>query len=585
MPPVRRLTAILAADVAGYSRLMGADEEGTHERLKAHLGELVNPKISEHRGRVVKNTGDGLLAEFASVVDAVRCAAEVQRGMIDREPDMPDERRIRLRIGVNLGDVIVEEEDIFGDGVNVAARLEALAEPGGVCVSRMVRDNVRDKLNYTFEDMGEQQVKNIARPVRVYRVRDRAIPVAEPAPVSLQPLPPPDKPSIAVLPFTNRSSDPEQEFFADGIAEDVITALSRYPSLFVIARNSSFTFKGRAVNVKQVGRELGVRYVLEGSLRKAGNRIRVTAQLVEAESGKHVWAERYDRDLADIFAVQDEITEAVTIAIAPAIADAELHRAMRKPPESLDAWAAYQRGLWHIGKATANDYELAEAFFRRAIDLDRDFSDGYCGLATAKFRAAITFRTGSLAEAQSLAQRMAYFAIALDGNNAFAHSCLSFALFGRGDHRGALAEAERALALSPNLASGYFQRGAALIYSGRPQEGLRDLQTSLKLEPRGSNLAATLHLVAIGLYFSRAYEEAVGAIEHLIRSFPEYPSSYRWLAAALGQLGCVEGAKKALGKAMAIAPSPFVRLRPPWYRSEDYAHFLEGLRKAGWQEE
>ncbi|HEY1431782.1 MAG TPA: adenylate/guanylate cyclase domain-containing protein, partial [Stellaceae bacterium] len=346
MPPVRRLTAILAADVAGYSRLMGADEEGTHERLKAHLGELVNPKIAEHRGRVVKNTGDGLLAEFTSVVDAVRCAAEVQRGMAERNAGIPPEERIEFRVGINLGDVITEGEDIFGDGVNIAARLEGLAEPGGVLVSNTVHDHVRDRLPFVFEDQGEHQVKNIARPVRVYRVRDRAVPIPEPPPASPQPLPLPDKPSIAVLPFTNMSPDPDQEFFAVGIAEDVITALSRYPSVFVIARNSCFTYKGRAVDVKQVGRELGVRYVLEGSLRKSGTRIRVTAQLVEAEGGKHVWAERYDRDLAEIFAVQDEITEAVTIAIAPAIADAERQRAMRKPPENLDAWGAYQRGLW-----------------------------------------------------------------------------------------------------------------------------------------------------------------------------------------------------------------------------------------------
>jgi adenylate cyclase len=265
MPSLRRLTAILAADVAGYSRLMGADEEGTHERLKAHLGELVEPKIKEHRGRIVKNTGDGLLAEFGSVVDAVRCAVEVQRGVIDRVPEVPEERRIRFRVGINIGDVIAEEHDIFGDGVNVAARLEALAKPGGICVSRVVRDQVRDKLDFAFEDLGDQQVKNIARPVRVYRVRDRAVPIEQPLPTSPQPLPLPDKPSIAVLPFTNMSRDPEREYFADGIAEDVITALSRYPSLFVIARNSCFTYKGRAVDVKRVGRELGVRYVLEGS--------------------------------------------------------------------------------------------------------------------------------------------------------------------------------------------------------------------------------------------------------------------------------------------------------------------------------
>ena len=265
MAPVRRLTAILAADVAGYSRLMGEDEEGTHERLQAHFRELVNPKITEHRGRVVKNTGDGLLAEFASVVDAVRCAVEVQKGMADRDPGLPEERRIRFRIGINLGDVIVEEHDIFGDGVNVAARLEGLAEPGGICVSRMVRDNVRDKLDLVFEDIGEQNVKNIARLVRVYRVCDPALPLEEPALASPQPLSLPDNASIAVLPFSNMSSDPEQEFFADGIAEDVITALSRYPSLFVIARNSSFTYKGHPVDVKTVGRELGVRYVLEGA--------------------------------------------------------------------------------------------------------------------------------------------------------------------------------------------------------------------------------------------------------------------------------------------------------------------------------
>jgi adenylate cyclase len=588
MPPVRRLTAILAADVAGYSRLMGADEEGTHERLQAHLHELVNLKIGEHRGRVVKNTGDGFLAEFASVVDAVRCAVEIQRGMAERNASTPSEKRIEFRVGINLGDVIVEAEDIFGDGVNIAARLEALAEPGGVLVSNTVHDQVRDRLLLAFEDLGDQQVKNIARPVRVYRVRDRAGPAEEPFSAPPQPLPLPDKPSIAVLPFANMSSDPEQEFFADGIAEDVITALSRYPSLFVIARNSSFTYKGRAVDVKQVGYELGVRYVLEGSVRTAGNRIRVTGQLVEAETGKHVWAERYDRDLADIFAVQDEITEAVTIATAPAIAAAEQQRAMRKPPGSLDAWAAYQRGLWHLGQATANDYELAENFFRQAIDLDRNFPDSYCGLAMTELRSAVIFRTRGLAEAQSSAERLARYSMALDGNNAFAHSCLSFALFGRGDHRGALAAADRALALSPNLASGYFQRGSALIYLGRPQEGLGDLQTSLRLEPRGSNFAQSLYHMVIGFYYSRAYDQAVEAAEHLIRSFPEYPPSYRWLAAAYGQLGCGAEAEEALRKALAIEPAWFDPLggrHAPWRRPEYFAHLLEGLRKAGWREE
>jgi adenylate cyclase len=307
MSQTRRLAAILAADVAGYSRLMGADEEGTHERLKAHLRELVDPKIKEHRGRIVKNTGDGFLAEFASVVDAVRCAVEVQRGMIGREPEMPDDQRTRFRIGINLGDVIAEEHDIFGDGVNVAARLEALAEPGGICVSRVVRDQVRDRLDYIFEDLGEQQVKNITRAVRVYRVRDRVVKLDQPLPASPAPLPLPDKPSIAVLPFANMSGDPEQEYFVDGMVEEIITALSRIRWLFVLARNSSFTYKGQAVDVKQVGRELGVRYVLEGSVRKAGGRVRIAGQLIDAVTGAHLWADRFDGSLEDVFELQDKV--------------------------------------------------------------------------------------------------------------------------------------------------------------------------------------------------------------------------------------------------------------------------------------
>jgi adenylate cyclase len=459
----RRLAAVLAADVAGYSRLMGIDEEGTHARLRAHFRELVDPKITEHRGRIVKNTGDGMLAEFPSVVDAVRCGVEVQREMAERNAGAPPETRIEFRIGINLGDVIAEGGDILGDGVNIAARLEALAEPGGICVSRVVRDQVRDKVDFGFEDLGEQSVKNIARPVRVYRVRG-----SEPAGGTIHALPAlplPDKPSVAVLPFTNMSVEPEQEFFGDGIAEDVITALSRYPSLFVIARNSSFTYKGRAVDVKQIGRELGVRYVLEGSLRKSGNRMRVTAQLVEAETGTHVWAERYDRDLTEIFAVQDEIAEAVTIAIAPAIAEAEQQRAMRKPPGNLDAWAAYQRGLWHVSKATPDDNALAQKFFQQAIDLDPNFSGVYGGLALAQNQAS-EFGTRGLPETLNSVEALARRAVALDSADAEARSLLSSALRMRGDHEGALAEAERALATTPNLAFAHHMLGAALTSRG-----------------------------------------------------------------------------------------------------------------------
>src|SRR5437879_4516204 len=304
----RKLAAILAADIAGYSRLMGADEEGTLARLKAHRRELIDPKIAEHRGRIVKTTGDGLLVEFASPVEAVRCAGEIQRAMREREGPLPEDRRIEIRIGINLGDVIIDEDDVYGDGVNIAARLEALADPGGVVISSAVFEQVRDRVPDSFEDLGDQQVKNITRPVRVYRVTQLSTPAS---PMAMSPLPLPDKPSIAVLPFANMSGDPEQEYFADGMVEEIITALSRIRWLFVIARNSSFTYKGQAVDVKEVGRELGVRYVLEGSVRKAAGRVRITAQLIDALSGMHLWADRFDGPLDDIFELQDRVATSV----------------------------------------------------------------------------------------------------------------------------------------------------------------------------------------------------------------------------------------------------------------------------------
>jgi adenylate cyclase len=501
----------------------------------------------------------------------------------------PQEKRIEFRVGINLGDVIAEEHDIFGDGVNVAARLEGLAEPGGICVSRMVRDNVRDKLALAFEDLGEQSVKNISRPVRVYRVGVDApvtVPLAQEADAAEEaPLPLPDKPSVAVLPFANMSSDPEQEFFADGISEDIITALSRYPSLFVIARNSSFTYKGRAVDVKQVGRDLGVRYVLGGSLRTASNRIRVTAQLVEAEAGNHVWAERYDRDLADIFVVQDEISKAVTIAIAPAIADAERQRAMRKPPDSLDAWAAYQRGLWHLVKYGVEDNALAQRFFQSAIDLDPAFAGGYKGLCIAKNQAAADFGIRDLSTIWT-AEELARRAVVLDASDAEAHAILSNSLRLRGDYGGAVAEAERSFAIAPNLARAHGAMATALIFSGRPREGLASLDTCIRLDPRDPTFAARMNHKTLGLYFCREYLSASEAAQETIRFYPENPVIYRWLAASLGQLGRAREAKAALQKAIAIAPASFdmyVRARPAWHRPEDHAHMLEGLRKAGWE--
>jgi adenylate cyclase len=579
-PVERKLAAIFAADIAGYSRLMARDEVGTLTRLKAYRA-IVDGLIAAHRGRIFNTAGDSVVADFASAVDAVQCAVAVQAAITTENAGGAVNEPMQLRIGVHVGDVMVDGENLLGDGVNIAARLESLAEPGAICVSAVVRDQVGNKLPLAFEDLGGQQVKNIAQAIRVYRVQGEKPPAQ---PVTAPPLP--DKPSIAVLSFANMSNDPEQEFFADGIAEDVITALSRYPSLFVIARNSCFTYKGRAVDVKQVGRELGVRYVLEGSLRKSGNRIRVTAQLVEAETGNHVWAERYDRDLANIFAVQDEITEAVTIAIAPAIAEAERQRAMRRPPESLDAWAAYQRGLWHLSKVTVEDFTIALKLFETGTHLDPGFAGCYSGLALGRLQASAVYQLVDPVEAQSSAELFARRAVALDGANADALSCLGWALQARGELAGALAEIEQALAMSPNLAVAHWHRGAVLIFLGRPKEGLASIDTSIRLDPRNPFSVIRLLHITCGLYFSGEYEATVDAAGRLIRSYPDFPMVYRWSAAALGQLGRNTEAKDALDKAMNLAPAAFnmyVRNRVPWFRPEDHAHLLDGLGKAGWE--
>ncbi len=577
---VRKLAAIFAADVAGYSRLMEQDEVGTLRRLTACRA-ILDERIAAYRGRIFGSAGDSVVADFASAVDAVQCAVAVQDSIGKESAARPAGEQMRFRIGVHIGDVLVQGENLFGDGVNIAARLEALAEPGGICISAMVRDQIGTKLPLAFSDLGEQRVKNIEHPIRAYRVRGETATATAATPPPL-----PDKPSIAVLPFMIMSGDPEQDFVADGIAEDIITALSHYPSLFVIARNSCFTYKGRAVDVKQVGRELGVRYVLEGSVRRAANRIRVTAQLVEAETSNHIWAEHYDRDLTDIFALQDEITEAVTIAIAPAIADAEQRRAMRRPPESLDAWAAYQRGQWHFSKGTADGNALAQKFFQQAIDLDPSFAGSHTGLAYALWRAAGVFGTRSLAEAEELAEALVRRAVALDGNDAEARTCFGKLLMRRGDYAGALAEIESALAMSPNLADAHEALGSVLTRSGHPREGRIALEKGIRLDPRNPNNHLQLLDLTINYYLSREYDAAVEAAKRGIRSYPGHSNQYRWLAAALGQTGRIEEAKEVLAKAIAIAPAAFdmfVRRRVPWHRPEDHAHMVEGLRKAGWE--
>ncbi|HZT86728.1 MAG TPA: tetratricopeptide repeat protein [Stellaceae bacterium] len=578
----RRLTTILAADIAGYSRLMRADEDSTLSALTACRA-IVDALIREHRGRIANTAGDAVLAEFPSVVEGLSCALAMQPGIARHNETLAPERRMQFRIGLHIGDVLIKDGDLFGDAVNIAARLEGLAEPGGICVSAAVREHVGTRVSAVFSDAGAQRVKNIADPVRVFRVTAPQSPL----PLgTIADLPLPDKPSVAVLPFTNMSSDPEQEYLADGIAEDIITALSRYPSLFVIARNSSFTYKGRAVEVKQVGRELGVRYVLEGSLRKSGKRIRVTAQLIDAGAGNHVWAERYDRDLADLFAVQDEITDSVTIAVAPAIAEAELQRAMRKPPESLDAWGAYQRGLWHLSKFTREDTGLAEGFFEQAISLDPTFAGGCSGSASARLQAANAFMAHDLAESIAAAERLARRAVALDGADGDARACLARVLLTRGDFEGARAEVERALAISPNLASAHGILGSTLIFSGSPKEGLAALERGIRLDPRDPRSGVSVNQVVLGLYFCREYEAAIEAAKRVISSYPDHPLVYRWLAAALGQTGRTEEAQEALAKAVAVAPGSFdlyVRSKVPWHRQEDHDHMVEGLRKAGWK--
>jgi adenylate cyclase len=451
----RRLAAIFAADVAGYSRLMGNDEEGTLAALKECRRALTDPKVAEHHGRIVKTTGDGILVEFASAVDAVRCAVEIQRAMADGNSAIPEDRRIEFRIGINVGDVLIDEGDIYGDGVNIAARLEALASPGAICLSEDAYNQIKNKLTLNVSDIGEQHLKNIARRVRVYAV-------CIDGPLDRPTLALPDKPSIAVLPFQNMSDDPGQEYFADGMVEDIITALSWVRWLFVIARNSSFVYKGRAVDVKQIGRELGIRYVLEGSVRKSGGRIRITAQLIDALTGAHLWADRYDRDLADIFAVQDEITSSVAAIIEPALAEAERQRVSRKPPGSLDVWETYQRGLWHFYKYDADENRAAQKLFRRAIQLDPNFAAGHHGLAFAQHLDSWLYSTPSWTEVARSGLEEARTAVLLDEKDSMAHAVLSFMQERCGDWESAIAEGRAAVSLNPNSVWSMVAMGHAL---------------------------------------------------------------------------------------------------------------------------
>jgi adenylate cyclase len=580
----RRLTAILAADVVGYSRLMGVDEEGTLAALKTVRRAVADPKIKEHRGRIVQTAGDGLLVEFASVVDAVRCAVEVHREMAMRNAGVATEQRIEFRIGINLGDIIVDEKDIFGDGVNVAARLQALAEPGGICVSRVVRDQVRDKLAVSFEDMGEQQVKNIARPVRAYRIllAERAGAPATP-PETAAPRPLPDRPSIAVLPFNNVTGDPEQEYFVDGITEDIITALSKWRWFLVIARNSTFAYKGKSIDLKQVRRDLGIRYVLEGSVRKAGQRVRITGQLIDATTGVHLWAERYDRDLTDIFAVQDDITSRVVAAIEPALSRAESQRGAAKRPEHMGAWDYCQRGFWQLNKPTATNGAAAYELFKTAVALDPNLAEAHLGLARALI---VQWDYGSIEDFAPLvgeARKPALRAAELDGENPYAQYVLAQTSHWAGDVRAAIAYASRAIELNGNFALGHFYLGIALSLDGRHDEALEALETGLRLSPRDPRASTWLANKARALYHLRRYAEAIDAVSAARRIQPHAYGTLV-LVASYAQLGRHEEAASALTEIRAL-PGGGAKITR-WYldRYSDPAareHMAEGLRKAG----
>jgi len=572
----RRLTAILAADVAGYSRLTGIDEEGTHVQLKDCLRAVFHPSIAEHRGRVVKNTGDGMLAEFGSVVDAVRCALAVQLGMAERNTDLPQAQRIEFRIGINVGDIILDGGDIFGDGVNVAARLEGLAEPGGICLSDDAQRQVRGKLDVAFEDAGEQRLKNIARPVRVFRVRPGGA-AANARPV----LALPDKPSIAVLPFQNLSGDPEQEYFADGMVEDIITALSRFRNLFVISRNSSFTYKGHAVDVKQVGRELGVRYVLEGSVRKAANRVRITAQLIDAASGTHLWADRFDGALEDIFELQDQVTESVVGAIAPKLEQAEIERARRKPTESLDAYDYYLRAHASIHPWTREGNEEALKLFYRAIELDPGFASAYGMAAWCCFQRKVSGwmqdRGREIAESERLARRAAE----LGKDDAVALSAAGFVLaYVVRDMAAGVASIDRAVALNPNLAWAWLYSGWARIWLGQPDFAIEHLAHAMRLSPLDPLIADVRAATAHAHFFAGRYDEAASWAGMAVGA-----RAALYIAAAGNALaGRMEEASKAVERMRQLDPGlRIATLREALgpYRPEDLAKYEAGLRQAG----
>ncbi len=573
----RKLAAILAADVVGYSRLMGADEEATLEMLNAYR-EVVDGLIADHRGRIFGSAGDSVIAEFASPVEATRCAVAVQRGIEGRNAGVPEDRRMRFRIGINLGDIMVEGDNLLGDGVNIAARLEALAEPGGVCISGAVFDLVKNSLEHGFEDLGERHVKNIAQPVRVYRVRIEPSADTETAPE----LALPDKPSIVVLPFENMSADPEQAYFSDGISEDIITDLSKISGLFVIARNSAFTYKGRAVKVQDVSRELGVRHVLEGSVRKAGNRVRITAQLIDGATGGHVWAERYDRDLTDIFAVQDEVTQKIVSALAVKLTRDEKKRIASKGTDNLEAHDYFLRGREQALRQTKDANAQARGMLARAIELDPRFVPAISFLAFAHVENYINRWSDSPDESLKLADELARRATALDDAEPMAHFALGSVHLWVKQHDQAIAEAETAIALDPNFAMGHILLGLISNYAGEPEAALEALNKSMRLDPHYP--AICFHFLAHAYFYLGRYDDAIAALKRRLIRQPESDISRVLLAAAYGHLGRNEEARAEWAEALRVNPEYSLKHKKkilPYKNPADFDRIVDGLRLAG----
>jgi adenylate cyclase len=584
----RRLAAVMATDVAGYSRLMGADEEGTLGKLKALRKALVDPKIVEHRGRVVKTTGDGMLVEFASVVDAARCAVEIQRDMVTQNTDVPQDSRIEFRIGVHVGDIIIDDNDIFGDGVNIAARLEGIAEPGGVCISDDAYRQIRGKVDFSYNDLGLQALKNIIEPMRAWRMRlgsdAFSLLPSNSSAVPVQALALPDKPSIAVLAFQNMSGDAEQEYFADGISEDIITALSKSRWLFVIARNSSFTYKGNAVDIKRVGRELGVRYVLEGSVRKAGNRVRITGQLVEATTGSHLWAERYDRALEDIFAVQDEITHSIIGAIAPGIVAAEIRRSQGKETTELGQWERLMRAHWHIRRFTREDSSEAIRLLDEVLRQQPDNALALADLAFSLHFATLFGWMDSPAESKARMSEASRRAVASDDQDAAAHTSLAIHELFLGQHDNAIGRLLRAIELDPNstFARGYL--GTAYAFSGECDAAIQQLQEAMRLSPCDFLMVVWFTVKAWAYLSAGRFEDAADCAKRAIDCNPAFPDAHGAFAVASAHLGHIDGARAGLDGFVRLMPGLTMgdeRLARPFRRPVDRDRLLDGLRKAG----